>query len=315
MAATSQPLATATAIRVLQQGGNAIDAAIAANAVLGVVEPMSCGAGGRPVRDRLGREDQEARRLERQRPGSPAPPPSICSSRRGSTRHSHVRALELVGPRLRRRLGPASLAVRHQALARAARAGDRLRRERVSGQRDHRRRLAGRRAEPQEDPHLGRSVFFPAGHAPGAGIGLPERRARPVAPDDRRGRPRCVLPGTDRRGDRQLLSSRWAACSRCRISPSTRATFVDPVSTNYRGYDVWELPPNGQGIAALQMLNLLEPYDLKSLGPQSAESLHLMIEAKKLAYEDRAKYYADPEFAHLPVAALISKSYAASGAA
>ncbi len=88
------------------------------------------------------------------------------------------------------------------------------------------------------------------------------------------------------------------------------STFVEPVSTNYRGYDVWELPPNGQGIAVLQMLNLLEPFDLKSLGPQSAETLHLMIEAKKLAYEDRAKFYADPEFAHLPVASLISKSYA-----
>ena len=89
------------------------------------------------------------------------------------------------------------------------------------------------------------------------------------------------------------------------------STFVDPVSTNYRGYDVWELPPNGQGIAALQMLNLLEAYDLKSLGPQSAEALHLMIEAKKLAYEDRAKYYADPDFGPLPVATLISKPYAA----
>ena len=95
------------------------------------------------------------------------------------------------------------------------------------------------------------------------------------------------------------------------ISPSTPATFIDPVSTNYRGYDVWELPPNGQGIAVLQMLNLLEPFDLKGMGPQSAEALHLMIEAKKLAYEDRAKFYADPDFAQLPIATLISKPYAA----
>ncbi len=79
------------------------------------------------------------------------------------------------------------------------------------------------------------------------------------------------------------------------------ATWVDPVSTNYRGYDVWELPPNGQGIAALQMLNLMEPYDLHAMGPQSAEWLHILIEAKKLAYEDRAKYYADPEFVKVPV--------------
>ena len=89
------------------------------------------------------------------------------------------------------------------------------------------------------------------------------------------------------------------------------STFVEPVSTNYRGYDVWELPPNGQGIAVLQMLNLLEPFDLRKMGPQSAEATHLMIEAKKLAYEDRARYYTDPQFARVPVAELISKTYAA----
>jgi gamma-glutamyltranspeptidase/glutathione hydrolase len=89
------------------------------------------------------------------------------------------------------------------------------------------------------------------------------------------------------------------------------STWVEPVTTNYRGYDIWELPPNGQGIAVLQILNLLEPYDLKAMGPQSADALHLMIEAKKLAYEDRAKFYADPEFAKVPVAELISKPYAA----
>jgi gamma-glutamyltranspeptidase/glutathione hydrolase len=89
------------------------------------------------------------------------------------------------------------------------------------------------------------------------------------------------------------------------------STWVEPVSTNYRGYDVWELPPNGQGIAALQMLNLLEPYNLKSMGFGSTQALHLMIEAKKLAYEDRAKYYADIEKAKVPVRELISKAYAA----
>jgi gamma-glutamyltranspeptidase/glutathione hydrolase len=89
------------------------------------------------------------------------------------------------------------------------------------------------------------------------------------------------------------------------------STWVEPVSTSYRGYDVWELPPNGQGIAALQMLNLLEPYDLKSVGFGSADALHIMIEAKKLAYEDRARYYADMDRAKVPVKELISKSYAA----
>ena len=86
--------------------------------------------------------------------------------------------------------------------------------------------------------------------------------------------------------------------------------WVEPVSTNYRGYDVWELPPNGQGIAALQMLNLLEAYDLKSLGRGSPEYLHLLIEAKKLAFADRASFYSDPDFGEPPVAELISKPYA-----
>jgi gamma-glutamyltranspeptidase/glutathione hydrolase len=87
--------------------------------------------------------------------------------------------------------------------------------------------------------------------------------------------------------------------------------WVEPVSTNYRGYDVWELPPNGQGIAALQMLNILEGYDLAKLGRESADYVHLFVEAKKLAFEDRARFYADPVFAKVPVAGLLSKEYAA----
>jgi gamma-glutamyltranspeptidase/glutathione hydrolase len=86
--------------------------------------------------------------------------------------------------------------------------------------------------------------------------------------------------------------------------------WVEPVNTNYRGYDVWELPPNGQGIAALQMLNMLEQFDIGSMKANSAEHLHLFIEAKKLAFEDRAVYYADMDFAEVPLKQLISKDYA-----
>ena len=88
------------------------------------------------------------------------------------------------------------------------------------------------------------------------------------------------------------------------------STWIDPVSTNYRGYDVFELPPNGQGIATLQILNILEGFDLKSMGRNLAETLHVMIEAKKIAWADRAKFYADPEFAKIPLAGLLSKEYA-----
>src|SRR3984893_11475066 len=89
------------------------------------------------------------------------------------------------------------------------------------------------------------------------------------------------------------------------------STWVDPVSVNYRGYDVFELPPNGQGIATLQMLNVLEGFDLRAMGFNSAATLHAMVEAKKLAWADRAKFYADPAFSKLPLAGLLSKPYAA----
>ncbi len=93
------------------------------------------------------------------------------------------------------------------------------------------------------------------------------------------------------------------------------STWIDPVSTNYRGYDVWELPPNGQGIAALQILNIMETYDVRKMGFGSAEYMHYFTEAKKLVFEDRAKYYADLDFAKVPVQELISKSYGRQHAA
>src|ERR1043166_889565 len=89
------------------------------------------------------------------------------------------------------------------------------------------------------------------------------------------------------------------------------STWVEPVSVNYRGYDVFELPPNGQGISALQILNILEEFDLRAMGRNSPEALHTMIEAKKIVWADRAKFYADPAFAKIPLPVLLSKSYAA----
>ena len=94
-----------------------------------------------------------------------------------------------------------------------------------------------------------------------------------------------------------------------------RSEWVDPVSVDYRGYEVWELPPNGQGIAALQMLTILENYDLAQYGYGSPEHVHYLVEAKKLAFEDRAKYYADMDFAEVPVADLLSESYGKERAA
>lgn len=92
---------------------------------------------------------------------------------------------------------------------------------------------------------------------------------------------------------------------------SHTSTWVDPISTNYRGYDIWELPPNGQGLAALQMLNIIEGFDFEEITFGSAKHLHIVNEAKKLVYEDRAEYYADPAFVEVPVNQLLSKDYAA----
>ena len=89
-----------------------------------------------------------------------------------------------------------------------------------------------------------------------------------------------------------------------------KSEWIEPVSINYRGFDVWELPPNGQGIAALQILNLLEGYDIRSMGFGSADYIHHFVEAKKIAFADRAKYYADMDFNEIPVEYLISKEYA-----
>lgn len=86
--------------------------------------------------------------------------------------------------------------------------------------------------------------------------------------------------------------------------------WVEPVSVNYRGYDVWELPPNGQGISALQLLNILENKDFSEVRWGSEEHLHLFTEAKKRVFEDRAKYYADMDMAEVPAEALLSKEYA-----
>jgi gamma-glutamyltranspeptidase/glutathione hydrolase len=92
-----------------------------------------------------------------------------------------------------------------------------------------------------------------------------------------------------------------------------QAEWVDPISTTYRGWKVWELPPNGHGIAALEMLNVMEKFPLAEYGHNSTKALHVMIEAKKLAYADMLRYTADPRFYNTPVSKLLSKDFAGDG--
>jgi gamma-glutamyltranspeptidase/glutathione hydrolase len=308
MAATSQPLASATAIRVLEQGGNAVDAAIAANAVLGVVEPMSCGIGGDLFAIVW---DAKSKKLYGLNASGRAPYAATIEAY-----HSKGLAhIPVQGPlswsvpgcvdgweALRARFGTRPLS---ELLAPAiSYAEDGFPVSEVIAADWHGAVPALARVPTSA------ACYLPQGKAPAFGElflnpGL-ARSLRHVAEGGRDAYYRGSLADTIVAYAQQVggLFSK-------RDFEDNTVSWVEPVSTNYRGYDVWELPPNGQGIAALQMLNLLEPYDLEAIGPQSAEALHLMIEAKKLAFEDRARFYTDPEYAKVPVAGLISKQYAA----
>ncbi len=308
MAATSQPLATATAIRVLQRGGNAVDAAIAANAVLGVVEPMSCGLGGDLFAIVW---DSKTKKLV----GLNASGRSPAAATIDLFKSKGLSAIPTHGPlswsvpgcvdgwdQLRKQFGTMPWSELLEPAIAYAETGFPVS-EIIAAD--------WREAEPSlKRIPSSATCFLPGARAPAAGSVFRN-------PDLARSLKAIATGGRDAFYKGPLAESivQYSSSAGGLFSLSDFAehvsTFVEPVSTNYRGYDVWELPPNGQGIAALQMLNLLEAYDLKSLGPQSAEALHLMIEAKKLAYEDRAKYYADPAFGPLPVSTLISKPYAA----
>jgi gamma-glutamyltranspeptidase/glutathione hydrolase len=307
MAASSQPLATATAIRILQQGGNAVDAAIAANAVLGVVEPMSCGIGGDLFAIVW---DARTKRLYGLNASGRAPLAATIElfKAKGLTSIPAHGPLSWSVPgcvdgwdQLRTRFGTKGWAEILAPAIAYAEIGFPVS-EIIAAE--------WRLAEPDLSAvPTSAACFLPGGHAPESGAVF--RNPALV---------RSLIALTQ--GGRDAFYRGALAEAIVRYSQSAgglfahsdfaqhTSTFVDPVSTNYRGYDVWELPPNGQGIAVLEMLNLLERFDLKKMGARSAQTLHVMIEAKKLAYEDRAKFYADPEFAKVPVAALISKPYA-----
>jgi gamma-glutamyltranspeptidase / glutathione hydrolase len=312
MAATSQPLAAAAAIRMLQQGGNAVDAAIAANAVLGVVEPMSCGIGGDLFAIVW---DAKTKRLYGLNASGRAPGAATMElfKAKGLTEIPTHGPLSWSVPgcvdgwdQLRKRFGTKAFSELLAPAIAYADLGFPVS-EIIAADWQH------AEADLQHVP-TSAACFLPGGHAPAKGAvfrnpGL-TRSLSAIAHEGRDAFYRGAIADAIVRYS-QSVGGLFAHSD----FAEHKSDFVEPVSTNYRGYDVWELPPNGQGIAVLEMLNLLEPFDLKKLGPQSAEALHLMIEAKKLAYEDRGKYYADPAFAKVPVAALISKAYAAKRSA
>ena len=306
--ATSQPLAAQAGLDVLKAGGNAADAAIAANAVIGLTEPMSCGVGGDLFVIYWDARQQKLYGLN----ASGRSPYGIDRALLVAKGHT---AIPTSGPlswsvpgcvdgwdELRRRFGTKGLAELLKPAIDYAEQGFPVSEIIAHGWQGSAKSLA-------EWPDSAKTYLID-GRAPEAGeIFKNPNLARTYRQIAQHGRDafykgetaKSIVDFSERNGGHFSLKD----------FAEHRSDWIEPVSTNYRGYDVWELPPNGQGIAALEMLNILEAYDIKSMGPFSADYLHLFIEAKKLAFADRAKFYADPDFAKAPIKELISKEYAA----
>jgi gamma-glutamyltranspeptidase/glutathione hydrolase len=308
MVATSHPLATQIGLDVLKKGGTAVDAAIAANAALGLMEPVSNGVGGDLFAIVW---DAKTKKLYGYN-GSGRSPKSLTLK---WFQDNGYKAIPPTGPlpvsvpgavdgwfALHERFGKLPVKDLLAPAIRYAREGFPLT-ELIA--------YYWGVSVPRLSKYPGFTEQFTLdGKAPAKGqIWKNPNLAntlQTIADGERdafyKGRIAHVI-GDYFKANGGFLSYEDLA--------SHQGEWVEPVSTNYRGYDVWELPPNGQGLAALQMLNILEGYDFSKIPFGSTEHVHLFVEAKKLAFEDRAKFYADPAFAKAPIEWLISKPYAA----
>ncbi|HEY5805572.1 MAG TPA: gamma-glutamyltransferase [Lysobacter sp.] len=314
IAATSHPLATQIALDVMKAGGSAVDAAIAANAALGLMEPTGSGVGGDLFAIVW---DPKTKKLYGYN-GSGRSPKSLTLAefqRRGLTDIPPHGPLPVTVPgavdawfALHGRFGRKPIADDLAPAIRYAREGHPIH-EVIA--------YYWGRSVPTLSKWPGFSEQFTvAGDGPGKRRG-PTTGEMWRNPNLANTLEKIALGGRDAfyKGDIARTIDAYFKANGGFLSYEDMAAhqgeWVEPVSTDYRGYDVWELPPNGQGIAALQILNLLEPYDMKSYGFGSPEHVHLFAEAKKLAFADRARWYADPDFSRSPVKQLISKDYAA----
>ena len=307
MAATSQPLATQVALDILKAGGSAVDAAIAANAALGLMEPTGNGIGGdlfaivwdaenkelaglnasgrAPARMTL--EYFRERGIEKIPSFGPLPvsvPGAVDGWFELHGRYGRLPMTNILAPAIRyaREGFPVSEVIAHYFKSNRDRIG-------------HYPGFA--------------ETYMPDGDVPGKGdMFRNPRLADTYEAIAEKGRDEFYKGDIARRID-AYMAEQGGLLSYDDLEAHT-SEWVTPVSTNYRGWEVYELPPNGQGIAALQILNILEGYDIAAMGFGSAEYLHTLVEAKKLAFEDRAKYYVDMDFADVPVDWLVSKDYA-----
>jgi gamma-glutamyltranspeptidase/glutathione hydrolase len=308
MAATSQPLATQVALDILKEGGNAVDAAIAANAMLGLVEPTGNGIGGDLFAIVW---DAESRKLY----GLNASGRSPYSLTLEYFQDQGLESIPSHGPlpvtvpgavdgwfELHEKFGKLPM---KQVLAPAIRyATEGFPVSELIA-------YYWQRSVPTLEVWAGfREVFMPNGRAPEKGEIFRNPALATTLQKIADGGRDVFYKGEIARTIDAFMKREGGFLTYRDLAEHT-SDWVEPVSTNYRGYDVWELPPNGQGIAALQILNILEDYDLEAMGFGSADYVHLFVEAKKLVFEDRARWYADPDFNDIPVAQLISKEYAA----
>ncbi|WP_435304638.1 gamma-glutamyltransferase [Pseudoxanthomonas sp. LjRoot125] len=307
MAATSHPLATQIALDVMKQGGTAIDAAIAANAALGLMEPTGNGIGGDLFAIVW---DPKTKKLHGYN-GSGGSPKSLTLD---YFRQQGITDIPAHGPlpvsvpgavdgwfALHDRFGKLPMRDVLAPTIRYAREGHPVHQTIA---------YYWERSVPRLSKFPGFSEQFTiGGRAPRTG----ELWKNPRLADTLQ---KIAVGGRDAfyKGEIARTIDTYFKANGGFLSYEDMAAhhgeWVEPVSTNYRGYDVWELPPNGQGIAALQMLNVLEGYDFSKIPFGSPEHVHLFVEAKKLAFADRARWYADPAFQPAPVARLISKPYA-----
>jgi gamma-glutamyltranspeptidase/glutathione hydrolase len=308
MAATSQPLATQVALDILKKGGNAFDAAIAANAVLGVVEPTGCGVGGDLFAIVWSADKGKLYGLN-------ASGRSPRSLKLEYFRENAIEKIPSYGPlpvsvpgcvdgwfELHDMFGRLPMTDILQPAINYARDGFPV--TEVIAYYLH------KGTELLKDYPNIKQVYMPGGRAPAKGEIFRNPYLASTLEKIAKGGRNEFYRGSLARSIAAFMKAQGGFLTFDDLARH-HSEWIEPVSTSYRGYDVWELPPNGQGIATLQILNILEGYDIASMGFGSADYIHLFTEAKKLAFEDRAKYYADPAFAASPVTQLISKKYAA----
>lgn len=307
MVAAAHPLAVKAGLEILEKGGSAVDAAIAVNAALGFLEPVSCGIGGDlfaivyDAREKKLFGINASGRAPAELQADQVPPEPDGTIPLFSVYSWTVPGAVDGWVEMHKKFGKLHLSQVLAPAVRMAREGEPVP-EIIAAA------WARGEARFRNKPGFA-AVFLPNGRAPKEGeIFRNPNLAKAYELIGEKGRDAFYDgPITDA----ILALSKQAGGFFGRLDfQNHRSEWVKPIFTDYRGVRVFELPPNGQGLAALQMLNILEGFDLKALGRESADFWHLMVEAKKLAFEDRARYYADMSYTAVPVQGLLSKAYA-----